>query len=106
MFLTFMALGLSVDRKGSVGRMRPQAVIRRMEVVREASIRRITLRSSALHAIELSIMEDNNAALVGRATPDAAGKARPTVNVMNYEKLNSIANHKLRNIIWCLPVST
>jgi len=30
--------------------------------------------------------------LVGRATPDAAGKARPTVNhltVMNYVKLNN-----------------
>ena len=34
-------------------------------------------------------MEDNNAALVGRATPDAAGKARPTVNVMSYEKINN-----------------
>jgi len=31
--------------------MRTQAVIRRMEVVRKASIRRITLRSSALHTI-------------------------------------------------------
>ncbi|MFZ2301714.1 MAG: hypothetical protein WAW10_07575 [Gallionella sp.] len=40
-------------------------------------------------AIELFIIEDNNAALVGRATPDAAGKARPTVNVMNYGKVNN-----------------
>ena len=40
-------------------------------------------------AIELSIIEDSNAALAGRATPDAAGKARPTVNVMNYGKVNN-----------------
>ena len=37
----------------------------------------------------LSIIENNNAALVDWATPDAADKARPTVNAMNYGKVDS-----------------
>src|SRR3990172_4955225 len=42
--------------------------------------------------LRITYLKTESPHLVGRATPDAAGKARPTVNhltVMNYVKLNS-----------------
>ena len=42
--------------------------------------------------LRITYLKTESPHLVGRATPDAAGKARPTVNhltVMNYVKLNN-----------------
>ena len=71
-------------------------------VLREATVK-LTGRSrkkrgmhviGAPRIIEDYIIEDMISVFVGRATPDAAGKARPTVNhviVMNYVKPNNAA---------------
>ncbi len=46
-------------------------------------------RFGFLYTVELFIIEDNNNfAFVGRVLPDAAGKTRSMVSVMNYGKVN------------------
>ncbi len=51
--------------------------------------------------LRIAYLKKVSAHLVSRATPDAAGKARPTVNhitVMNYVKLGSIAPQNCLNM--------
>src|SRR3989338_1181184 len=50
--------------------------------------------NQSLQVLRITYLKTVSPHLVGRATPDAAGKARPTVNhltVMNYVKLNNRA---------------
>src|SRR3990172_5162819 len=69
---------------------------------------RIPTTDHPLILLKITYLKTESPHLVGRATPDAAGKARPTVNhltVMSYVKLNNSLDSRLSEGQFILSLS-